>query len=141
MSTLQILLIALIIIGIIFLIFLKRNQLNPAQTQKDPIEVIFEALIKFRVDQNTTSPLVFIHALRYIKRETGMGLLALLKHLKNQQTLLQKLDNPQFVQNVNDMLQSPESEYKAVKYVQEQTGLNMNTSEKIVLVFKKKELL
>ncbi|WP_080874438.1 hypothetical protein [Oceanobacillus timonensis] len=138
MLIMQILLIVIIIIGILYLIFLrKRNKFDPSQTRRDPFEVLLEAQTMFDNDENNASPLKFIKIMKYVRKETGMGFFELKRYVDNAASPYQKLEDPEIVQHLKDLLQNPEDEHKAVTYVQDYSGLSPDKARDYIDKFKK----
>ncbi|MCT1903685.1 hypothetical protein [Oceanobacillus sojae] len=141
MLFIQILLVVIILAGIVYLIFLrKRNKFDPSQSRRDPFEVILEASEMFENKENNASPIKFMRVMKYVKQETGMGFFELKRYIQNSTSPYQKLEDPEIVQHLKDMLQKPENEHNAVKYVQDYSGLSFEKSKNYIDKFKK-ELL
>lgn len=138
MLMLQILLIVIIIAGIFYLISLrKRNKFNPSQSRRDPFEVILEASEMLENKENNASPLKYMRIMKYVRQETGMGFFELKRYVQHSMSPYQKLEDPEVIQHLKDILQKPESEHKAVKYVQDYSGLNFEKAKDFVDKFKK----
>ncbi|MFD1416762.1 hypothetical protein [Oceanobacillus jeddahense] len=134
----QIFLIIIIVAGIIYLLFLrKRNKFNPSQSQRDPFEVILEAEEMIEDNRNNASPFKFIRIMKYVRQETGMGFFELQRYVKNTDSPYLKLEDPEVVNHLKDMLENNADEHKAVKYVQDRSGLNFEKAKDFVDKFKK----
>ncbi|GGP08270.1 hypothetical protein [Oceanobacillus neutriphilus] len=138
MLFIQIFLIVIIIVGIIYLLFLrKRNKYNPSQSQRDPFEVILEATEMLENKEDNASPLKFLRIMKYVRQETGMGFFELKRYVKNSTSPYLKLENPEVVEHLKDLLQKHESEHNAVKYVQDYSGLSFEKAKDYIDNFKK----
>lgn len=138
MLIIQILLIVIIIAGIVYLLFLrKRNKYNPSQSQRDPFEVILEATEMLENKEDNASPLKFLRIMKYVRQETGMGFFELKRYMNNTMSPYLKLEEPEVVEHLKDLLQKPENEHNAVKYVQDYSGLSFEKAKGYIDNFKK----
>ncbi|MDM8100750.1 hypothetical protein [Oceanobacillus oncorhynchi] len=141
MLFIQIFLIIVIVAGIIYLLFLrKRNKFNPSQSQRDPFEVILEATEMIEDNKNNASPLKYLRIMKYVRQETGMGFFELKRYVNNSASPYLKLEDPEVVSHLKDMLENHEDENQAVKYVQDCSGLNFEKAKDYVDKFKKADI-